>query len=279
MSDAPAFRLCKLLAFLRQSTARRTLRSSHIEQTSDAPMHRPWNQFPHGVKAASRPVAIMHLACCLQGIWRFDIASQSARRHLICTVFCAAFLFGGIGSSSPLQAQGFRDFDIGCRHVDGRLVCGLFQDDRRQDRPGGGSKRPGGGNRGESGANSGERSCPPGYVVLDKPNKYGAFCEPREGFPASSSPAPKQAAKCQFPGEIGTPPNCRCPSDTQFYGYRGCMKTCCSTPSKDPKYTKVYMECAKDTATAHRQAVALAKANGDPGNRVSCEVTRNYPQD
>ena len=26
-------------------------------------------------------------------------------------------------------------------------------------------------------ANPGERSCPPGYIVLDKPNKYGAFCE------------------------------------------------------------------------------------------------------
>jgi hypothetical protein len=28
----------------------------------------------------------------------------------------------------------------------------------------------------------GEVACPPGYVVLDKPNKYGACCEPREGF-------------------------------------------------------------------------------------------------
>jgi hypothetical protein len=34
----------------------------------------------------------------------------------------------------------------------------------------------------------GERSCPPGYVVLDKPNKYGAYCElaPKE------PPAPKE---------------------------------------------------------------------------------------
>jgi hypothetical protein len=29
----------------------------------------------------------------------------------------------------------------------------------------------------------GEHACPAGYVVLDKPNKYGSFCEPKEGFP------------------------------------------------------------------------------------------------
>jgi hypothetical protein len=29
----------------------------------------------------------------------------------------------------------------------------------------------------------GERSCPVGYVVLEKPNKYGSFCEPKEGLP------------------------------------------------------------------------------------------------
>ena len=34
----------------------------------------------------------------------------------------------------------------------------------------------------------GEHSCPPGYMVLDKPNKYGAYCElvPKE------PPAPKE---------------------------------------------------------------------------------------
>ncbi|KUM27579.1 hypothetical protein AU467_16955 [Mesorhizobium loti] len=32
----------------------------------------------------------------------------------------------------------------------------------------------------------GERSCPPGYVVLREKNKYGAFCEPKEGFPTQA---------------------------------------------------------------------------------------------
>jgi hypothetical protein len=69
--------------------------------------------------------------------------------------------------------------------------------------------------------NQGERSCPAGYVVLEKPNKYGSFCEPKEGLPA---PAPAEAEKCKF-GMIGTPPNdCHCPEGTEFAGYRGCIK-------------------------------------------------------
>jgi hypothetical protein len=53
----------------------------------------------------------------------------------------------------------------------------------------------------------GEVACPPGYVVLDKPNKYGACCEPKEGLPA---PKPTEAEKCKF-GMVGTPPNCEMP--------------------------------------------------------------------
>ena len=48
----------------------------------------------------------------------------------------------------------------------------------------------------------GEVACPPGYVVLDKPNKYGACCEPREGFCPPDRPS-------------GTPPNC-CAEGTTF---------------------------------------------------------------
>jgi hypothetical protein len=65
----------------------------------------------------------------------------------------------------------------------------------------------------------GEISCPAGYVVLDKPNKYGACCEPKEGLPA-----PASTEKCKFPGEVGTPPNCHCPGGTEFVGYKGCVK-------------------------------------------------------
>ena len=69
--------------------------------------------------------------------------------------------------------------------------------------------------------NAKERSCPVGYVVLDKPNKYGAYCEPKEGLPPPKPPEPET---CKFPGQVGTPPNCTCPENTEFLGYKGCVK-------------------------------------------------------
>ena len=65
-----------------------------------------------------------------------------------------------------------------------------------------------------------EHACPPGYVVLDKPNKYGAYCEPKEGLPATP---PAEPEKCKFPGQVGTPPNCSCPAGTEFLGFKGCV--------------------------------------------------------
>jgi hypothetical protein len=65
-------------------------------------------------------------------------------------------------------------------------------------------------------------SCPAGYVVLDKPNKYGACCEPKEGLPPT--PSQQEAEKCKFPGQVGTPPNCTCPDGTEFLGFKGCVK-------------------------------------------------------
>ena len=77
-----------------------------------------------------------------------------------------------------------------------------------------------------------KRDCGPGYRELDKPNKYGAYCEEiapancPAGWtgkpPACQPPAPKPAPapvpdpvgpspKCA-PPKIGTPPNCRCPN-------------------------------------------------------------------
>ena len=63
--------------------------------------------------------------------------------------------------------------------------------------------------------------CEPGFVVLDKPNQYGACCEAREGLPPPKTAEPE---KCKFPGEVGTPPNCSCPPGTEFMGYKGCVK-------------------------------------------------------
>ena len=79
-----------------------------------------------------------------------------------------------------------------------------------------------------------EHSCPAGYVVLDKPNAYGACCEAKEGIP---KPAPAEAEQCKF-GMVGTPPNdCHCPEGTEFQGYKGCVakkRTCIAIPKNAP---------------------------------------------
>jgi hypothetical protein len=167
--------------------------------------------------------------------------------------------------SVPLLAVKFE-----CKLVQGKLVCGkdidndVGADDNKPEK----KKKTGN-------ICAGEVSCPAGYVVLDKPNKYGACCEPVDASKSAPKPAPAPAAeKCKFPGEVGTPPNCHCPADTEFYGYQGCMKTCCGTPSKDPKYSKVYVQCAENSKKAYPLAVALAKANGDPSNNVTCVLTK-----
>jgi hypothetical protein len=56
---------------------------------------------------------------------------------------------------------------------------------------GGNAAAPQGGNTDtKTETEPGERSCPPGYVVLDKPNKCGAFCEPKEGDPCDKKQTP-----------------------------------------------------------------------------------------
>jgi hypothetical protein len=91
-----------------------------------------------------------------------------------------------------------------CITIGEKRIC--FEDDGENDGP----------QRSEEGSN--ERSCPPGYVVLDKPNKYGSLCEPKEGLPKT------EAEKCKFPGMVGTPPNCTCPTGTEFFVSRGCVR-------------------------------------------------------
>jgi hypothetical protein len=93
-------------------------------------------------------------------------------------------------------------------------------------------------------ADGGDHVCPAGYVTLDKKNKYGAFCEPREGVCAKGLIGTPPNCKCPegtlsigtadqpcvakmncpFPGEVGNPPNCECPKGTEFVGYKGCVK-------------------------------------------------------
>jgi len=93
-----------------------------------------------------------------------------------------------------------------CITVGEKSICfddGKSKKSNDDDDPG---KKDGGVNQDEQNKGaadkSGDRACPPGYVVLEKPNKYGAFCEPKEGF-------------CPPDRPNGTPPNC-CAEGTTF---------------------------------------------------------------
>ena len=57
----------------------------------------------------------------------------------------------------------------------------------------------------------GEHSCPPGYMVLAVPGKYG-YCQPPAKGTAEAAPS-----ACQH-GTIGTPPNCHCPKNSEMLG-------------------------------------------------------------
>ena len=80
--------------------------------------------------------------------------------------------------------------------------------------------------------------CNPGEVKLDKPNIYGACCQTGTA-PLTPKTTPAEPEKCKFPGEVGTPPNCTCPSGTEFMGYKGCVKkvvqrVCCTEIQPKP---------------------------------------------
>ncbi|MGH6734632.1 MAG: hypothetical protein ACRECX_00925 [Methyloceanibacter sp.] len=119
---------------------------------------------------------------------------------------------------------------FGCKIIDRKLVCGK---DIGGDKNGGGAKKQDDKdqeNKKKTGnICEGEIACPPGYMVLDKPNKYGACCELVE-----------QKATCPADRPVGTPPNC-CPEGTQF------NKGACYPPTCSPGWEGVPPDCTPPT--------------------------------
>ena len=202
---------------------------------------------------------------------------QRTKTSIVVAIAAAAIIIAGVSARQALATPAARclgDLSLthaplvlgvkfGCKLVKSKLVCG---EDINDDHGDGGKKH-----KKKDEGTQGERSCPPGYVVLDKPNQYGAFCEPKEGLP---KPAPAEAEKCKF-GMVGTPPNCSCPFGSQFSGSRGCLKTCCGTPN--PQGGSQYVQCNADASKARSKAIALANSNSDPGTNVTCELTDGFP--
>jgi hypothetical protein len=130
-----------------------------------------------------------------------------------------------------------------CEMVEGKLVCGKTgasksrddDDDDNDDDDG----RPKKSKDKEIPKTCGKKvNCEAGFVKLEKPNKYGACCEAREGLPPE---------KCKFPGQIN-PPKCDCPPFTEFLGYRGCVKCVDKCNSACAKPHEVATNCKKDPA-------------------------------
>ena len=145
------------------------------------------------------------------------LACASARN----TFFESAAEASPLVSSDTISSR-FADLvvhaGLKCGLVDGQLVCGTKKsgakdnDNDADDKP---KKKKATGN-----VCAGNNHCGAGFTDLETPNNYGACCEAA----GASKSAPKEAEKCKFPGEIGTPPNCQCPEDTEFKGYKGCLK-------------------------------------------------------
>lgn len=163
--------------------------------------------------------------------------------HLLtASLACAVVSFTSGAEASPhFQAQMFSPLPVQagfkCGLVNGQLICGdkksksgkTDDNDEQDDQP---KNKKKSGNICE-----GDNHCGAGYTDLETPNKYKACCELNEG----SQAAPKEAEKCKFPGEVGTPPDCTCPPGTEFMGYRGCLPKKADPVGPSPK--KLVNEC------------------------------------
>ena len=151
----------------------------------------------------------------------------------IASIFVCVLLISVVASAQPVHAgphalshvwfpqslataAGFK-----CKKVDGKLICGDFGKSGKKDDDDDDDDQPKESKDKVIPKTCGKKvNCEAGFVKLEKPNKYGACCEAREGLPPAKAAEPE---KCKFPGMVGTPPNCDCPKDKVFLGYKGCV--------------------------------------------------------
>jgi hypothetical protein len=91
----------------------------------------------------------------------------------------AAASSGAEAATSFLSAPVVQIASFACKLSHGEIVCSDHKGNKKKGSGGQDSKTDSG--------NEGEHSCPAGYVVLKEKNKYGAWCEPKEGFPEQAS--------------------------------------------------------------------------------------------
>ena len=165
-----------------------------------------------------------------------------------CTTVSAAAPLAGIGLSGSF-AHVIGPVAFKCGMVNGKLVCGNTKgNENRGDDDDDDDDRPKKSKDKVIPKTCGKKvNCEAGFVKLEKPNKYGACCEAREGLPP---PKQQEAEKCKFPGEVGAP-NCHCPKGTTFLGYKGCVA--------NPHWTCTGM--VKDRGPTHWTERAVSEAD------------------
>jgi hypothetical protein len=149
-------------------------------------------------------------------------------------------------------------------------------------------------------ADGGDHVCPSGYVVLDKPNKYGNYCEPREGVCAKGmigtppncacpegtlplgpvdQPCVAKVA-CPFPGQVGNAPNCECPKGTEFIGYKGCKKVTVNTTCDNVDYPDgiepYFAKCKAMGGTAEAAPISRVFGPGEKPYATECCTIKYY---
>ena len=153
--------------------------------------------------------------------------------------------------------------DFKCRKVDGKLVCGSTKGNENRDDDDDDDDKPKKSKDKVIPKTCGKKvNCEAGYVKLEKPNKYGACCEAREGLPP---PKQQEAEKCKFPGQIN-PPACDCPPGTEFMGYRGCL------PKKAEPKGGSY--CSKEVPESMMPLAKQTCTNNHPGGWLNCGITK-----
>jgi hypothetical protein len=144
---------------------------------------------------------------------------------------------GGAGDEGPPQ-------DNGAGNTEPQQDNGAGNTETQQDNAG--TAEPEQDNAGVSPETEpGERTCPVGYVVLDKPNKYGAFCEPKEGFPTM-------------------PPTYNCEGDF-------------TPPSGHSAYLGLEASSEEDAKAKFVQIVAATEHNAVPAGPITCTVAAAKP--
>ena len=173
----------------------------------------------------------------------------------VATLFFCLFLVGTFVASHHLTPLGSGALAFEPVHQSLIVTIKKDKDDDDDEKP----------KKDKKAKNCKKARCEPGMFVLDKPNIYGACCQ-AGAEPLKHKTAPAEKEKCKFPGEVGEPPNCKCPDDTEFMGYKGCVKkveqkVCCT--GVYPNGVSTGKSCGAPEA-AVRKITSSGQLNGVP---------------